>query len=147
MDDYTSRTNPTVPQTSDWGGQWRNVLTNYGSNNWIECGSYIANNYRNVPSNDNTYAGMCTSGFSSGQTPVVTGSPASWRTSDSRASRYDHSVRFETYVAPSGGVTVCSKQTANAGFEALKSNGNYDIMINGDRSKADCIKIMEDEAT
>ena len=45
------------------------------------------------------------------------------------------------------GFTICSKQKAGGTFDVLKSNGDYDIMIEGRKTKADCIKIMEDEAT
>jgi len=129
IDDYTGRTTASVPLTNTWNGTWSQWITTtgtgVGSTLWYDCGTHLANNYRS------THGNSCSSnGY----------------TKSSGGERYDHSVTWEVYGVPSEGLTICSKQQAGGTFTALKTNGNYDIMIKGKKTKSDCIEIMEDEA-
>lgn len=131
IDDYTGRTTASVPSTDSWNGTWSQWITTTSGTGaadtkWFNCGNFLANNYRSTHSNS------CGSdGYQS----------------TSGGERYDQSVTWEVYGIPSEGLTICSKQEAGGTFAALKSNGNYDIMIKGKKTQADCIEIMKDEAT
>jgi len=139
VNDYIGRTTGIVQPVSAWGNNLAvTINSNVGATNaWVNCNNNIQWKVTRTTGSTGAISGCYNS------PPSVSTSTAA----GTGAYRGDQSISMTTYGVDPLGFTICSKQKQGGTFDVLKSNGDYDIMIAGRKTKADCIKIMEDEAT
>jgi len=150
--EWTSENTAVVTSAAEWGTEYQAVTTGISTVNmdWFECGSgnYLSNNYRE------TYNSQPTLVHGTQSSPVcISGDATIGRTSLNGVSQYtatqgvgyDHSVSWEAWKFPADGFTICSKQTSKT-FDELKSDGSYDQMLKGKKTKQDCIDAMHADA-
>lgn len=138
VNDFIGRTTGVVQPVNAWGSSLSTSISSVPTTigQWVNCNNNIQ------------YKVVRGAGVTGARTGCYTNPPVGGTTGSTGTGSYsgDQTISMTTYAVPATGFTICSKQKAGGTFDVLKSDGNYDIMITGKKTKSQCIDIMEDEA-